>query len=413
MQVKFNSKEKLMKTLSTTLLLLVTCFSTSMLFSQASAQTETEPSQQAETEIRQPPDATVLEADQWTKVDASVERALTWLASQQQADGSFRSIDVGQPAITSFCLMAFLAQGESPANGQYQQELGDAIDFIVDQQKANGLISTRAPDGVPIPRDVEHYKIGAPSVYNHAISALALCEAYGQCNPEQAKRLTPVIEKAIAATLEMQGWGPKPRWAKGGWRYLDTKFELDADLSVTGWQLMFLRSAKNAGFEVPQKSIDAAVKYIEFCFLRDEDRQVYVYMTGVREASTRAMAGAGVLAMAHAGRHGSKEAIASGEWILKHDFKEYNKDTPIYGAHWAPDRYHYGCFLCTQAMFHLGGKYWEQFFPPLVETLLANQQADGSWPPEKYDKQFGNCYSTSLCILCLSAPNQMLPILQR
>jgi len=402
-----------MKTPPITLLLVVTCLSTGILFSQASAQTETEPSLQTEKELRRPPNVNVLDANQWKKVDASVQRGLTWLATQQQADGSFRSTDVGQPAITSFCLMAFLAQGENPANGQYQQQLEKAIDFIADQQKANGLISTKAPNDVPIPRKVEHYTVGAPSVYNHAIAGLALSEAYGQCNPDQAKRLAPIIEKAIAATLEMQGWRPKRAWSIGGWRYLDTDFDIDADLSSTGWQLMFLRSAKNAGFDVPKSSIDAAVKYVEKCFLKDGDRQVFVYMVGVREASTRAMAGAGVLAMAHAGKHDSEEAIASGEWILKRDFTQYNKDTPIHGAKWSPDRYHYGSFLCTQAMFQLGGKYWEQFYPPLVETLLNNQQADGAWPPEKNDKQYGSCYSTSLCILSMSVPNQVLPIFQR
>ena len=176
---------------------------------------------------------------------------------------------------------------------------------------------------------------------------------------------------------------------------------------------MFLRSAKNAGFDVPKKSIDAAVKYVRKCFLKDKDRQIYVYMVGVREASTRAMAGAGVLAMSHAGKHKSKQALTAGEWILKHDFKEYNKDKPIYGAHWAPDRYHYGCFMCTHGMFQLGGKYWRQFFPPVVQTLLTHQQDDGSWPPEKYDKQFGSCYSTSLCVLSLSVSDQLLPIFQR
>jgi len=124
------------------------------------------------------------------------------------------------------------------------------------------------------------------------------------------------------------------------------------------------------------------------------------------------MAGAGVLALAHAGKHDSKEAIASGEWILAHDFSNYNGDRPPYGG-WLRDRYHYGAVLCTQAMYQLGGKYWEQFFPPLVDTLLANQQFDGSWLPEKMEKQYGNCYTTSLVVLSLSVPNQLLPIFQR
>ena len=370
--------------------------------------------QEEATEARSAPDTKVLDAAQWKQLDESIQRGLQWLATQQQEDGSFESLDPAQPAVTSFCLMAFLAQGENPADGKYQKQLAKAVDFIVDQQKANGLIATTAPNAVPIPRDVEHANIGQTSAYNHAISALALCEAYGQCKPEQTKKLTPVIEKAIKVTLAMQRWEGKKKQDEGGWRYLGVPWpNNDSDLSVTSWQLMFLRSAKNAGFDVPEKSINAAVAYVDNCFHAHESRQVHGYITGQPLACTRAMAGAGVLALAHAGKHESKEAIASGEWILKHDFSKYNDDSPIFGSAWFVDRYHYGAVLCTQAMYQLGGKYWEKFFPPLVKALLANQKTDGSWPPEKHEKQFGSCYSTSLCILSLSVPDQMLPIFQR
>ena len=369
---------------------------------------------QAEEEPLAAPDANVLAADRWREVDGAVQRGLTWLAEQQKEDGSFESRTAGQPAVTSLCLMAFLAQGESPANGQYQKQLAVAIDFIADQQKPNGLIGMRAPGAVPIPRKGILNHLNASSVYNHAISALALSEAYGECTPDQAKRISPIIEKAIAATLEMQGWGGKKKEDVGGWRYLSLKPGGDSDLSITGWQLMFLRSAKNAGFDVPKKNIDAAVTYVENCFLQDQGNQgVHAYVVGQPFACTRGMAGAGVLAMAHAGKHDSKEAIASGEWILKHDFSNYNDDAPTYGVASCEEHYHYASFLCSQAMFQLGGKYWKQFYPPLVETLLANQQEDGAWPRESSARQYGNCYSTSLCILSMSVPNQMLPILQR
>jgi hypothetical protein len=66
-------------------------------------------------------------------------------------------------------------------------------------------------------------------------------------------------------------------------------------------------------------------------------------------------------------------------------------------------------------MYQLGGRYWEQFFPGVVKTLLANQQSDGSWPAESHfhDAQFGNAYTTALMVLTLGAPNQLLPIYQR
>lgn len=353
----------------------------------------------------------VLQTHQWEKVDASVERGLAWLAEQQQADGSFEAIDYAQPAVTSFCLMAFLAQGENLNDGKYKEQLSKALDFIILQQKPNGLIATSAPTVAPIPRTGNFFDVGMPCVYNHAISSMVLAEAYGQCSDEQTKKLKPVIEKAIAATLEMQRWKKAKKDETGGWRYLNPRPSGDSDLSLTGWQLMFLRSAKNAGFDVPKESIDAAVEFVERCFLKD--RKHFGYLVGNNSRCTRAMLGTGVLALAHAGHQDSEKAIASGDLILKNNFKKYNEGQ-LYANSPEPDRYHYGMFLCTQAMYHLGGKYWKQFFPPVVDALLANQEKDGGWPSEKQGwRPIGRCYSTSLCILALSVPNQMLPIFQR
>ena len=117
--------------------------------------------------------------------------------------------------------------------------------------------------------------------------------------------------------------------------------------------------------------------------------------------------------MAHAGKHDSKEAVASGDWLLKYGFSDYERGKPFFGQGLRDDRYHYGAVLCTQGMYQLGGKYWEQFFPPLVNAMLENQEKDGSWLTEGKEKPYGRCYTTSLSILSLSVPNQMLPIFQR
>jgi len=62
------------------------------------------------------------------------------------------------------------------------------------------------------------------------------------------------------------------------------------------------------------------------------------------------MAGAGVLAMAHAGKHRSKMAIEASNWILGRDFTKFNHE-PKCQCDWQDDRYNYGVFLCTQAMY--------------------------------------------------------------
>ena len=357
--------------------------------------------------------AEVLDAEQWKQIDDSVSRGLEWLASKQQEDGSFEGIDAGQPAVTGFCLMAFLAKGESPVDGKYSERLSKSIDYMVSQQKPNGLIATLGHGDSPISRQRRQRDVFASNaiVYNHAISALALSEAYGQCNEAQATVLNEVIEKAIAATIEMQNWKRKRDGEQGGWKYIIDAYTDSADLSMTCWQLMFLRSARNAGFDVPAESIERAVAFVERCF--EKEQGVFIYTVGYNKAISRAMAGAGIVAMAHGGKHDTEMAQRSGDWLLTRDFKEYNADEPAGGLRWQPDRYHYGVFHSTQAMYQLGGDHWKKFFPPVAQTLLANQQPDGSWPAEPYDEQYGNCYTTSLCVLALSVSDQILPIFQR
>jgi hypothetical protein len=213
----------------------------------------------------------------------------------------------------------------------------------------------------------------------------------------------------MVATLEMQRW-PKERTAdRGGWRYVVYNPESESDLSLTGWQLMFLRSARNAGFEVPKEAIDDAVAYVRRTF--DKEYGSFRYVIGNTEHGSRGMAGAGILALAHAGFHNSFEAQQTGKWLLQHSFDGYNVTKPA-ERH---DRYHYSLFNCCQGMYQLGSPYWKVFFPPTVRVVLEHQNPDGSWDAESYqrDRQFGNAYTTALVVLALGAPNQFLPIFQR
>ena len=140
---------------------------------------------------------------------------------------------------------------------------------------------------------------------------------------------------------------------------------------------------------------------------------VFEYVTGDDDDRSRAMAGAGILALAHAGFHGAPEAQNSAEWLLHHNFDRYNVILPL-GPN-RHDRYHYALFASCQGMYQLGGRYWQEFFPRTVSTLLANQLPDGSWPADSHwhDGQFGRAYTTALVVMTLGAPNQLLPIFQR
>jgi hypothetical protein len=355
--------------------------------------------------------ADVLTPAEWQKVEAAVNRALEWLARQQQADGSYPTVAKGQPGVTSLCMMAFMAHGHLPGEPKYGQQIERAANYIVRCQKQNGLFAIVGPDGPRIHRGIAH-EIGAPIAYNHAISSLALSEFYGLGEAKRTTRIEQAIEKSIEISLLMQQWPKDREIDRGGWRYIDDFDHEDSDLSVTGWQLMFLRSARNAGFDVPDKPIEEAVAYVRRTFSKEHGAFGYAAQTA--EPRSRGMAGAGILALANAGFHNAPESERSAAWLLRHDFKKYNEIMHL-PPEWPNDRYHYGVFQCCQAMYQLGGRHWQAFFPPVVKTLLANQQPNGSWAAEShhYDAQFGNAYTTALIVLSLGATNEMLPIYQR
>ena len=253
-------------------------------------------------------------------------------------------------------------------------------------------------------------------MYNHSIAGVALCEVYGMSDAAASERIRTAIEKALAFTRKKQIARKRHPGDKGGWRYLREREEPeDADLSVTSWQLMFLRAAKNAGFHVPSEQIDEAMAYVVRRFDRSVGTFEYVRNSPQGAAKrramrttrhTRAMAGSGILSLALGGMHNTAMARSAGQWILRNNFDRYNQGP-------GGDRYHYGAYYCSQAMFQLGGEYWRQFYPRLVRVLVANQNRDGSWGPESGSSRWGVAYSTAMAVQALTVPYQLAPIYQR
>jgi len=367
-------------------------------------------------DLRQPlgvPSRNILTAEEWKRVDLSIKRGLEYLISQQAADGSFPTRENGQPGVTSLCVMCFLANGYLPGEGKYGKELSKAVKYVCSLQTESGVIAFAHPkEGAEISREFGHY-VGKTVAYGHAIASLMLSEVYGMTGGADDLIDETVIQRCLDVSLQMHQW-PKPRDVdRGGWRYAQKQNDAESDLSLTGWQIMFLRSAKNAGFEVPAEPIDEAVKYVLRCYRPDYGTFNY-YIRDKEDRRSRGMAGAGILALAHAGMHNREEAISAGNWILKHGFEEYNDQLRFDQSGWFNDCYHYGVFYCSQGMYQLGGKYWKSFFPKTSAVLIENQRLNGSWDAcNGLAEKFGKCYSSSMSILALSAPNQLLPIFHR
>ncbi|MEZ6046065.1 MAG: hypothetical protein R3C11_10890 [Planctomycetaceae bacterium] len=335
-----------------------------------------------------------LTTAQWQKIDTAVANGLQYIAANQQPDGSFAAPSSGQPGITSLCIMAFLSRGYTPQHGPYGPQLDKAINFVLNSQQSSGIISTG----------------GSRPNYHHAISGLMLGEAYGQTSGSMSKRIKTSIEKALAYSRMRQTLPKRNAQDKGGWRYHRPYGPNDSDLTASAWNLMFYRSAKNAGFEVPREYVEDAMGYIKRSF--DPEIGGFVYTLNkswIEEyyASGATVAG-GIVSLAMAGEHNTPMAREAGEWILRNPFDNYNR------RRHPDDRYHYSAYYCSQAMFLLGGDYWDRFFPTYLDTVCANQRPTGAWDRERSHESFmGDVYTTSLMVLSLTPPYQMLPIYQR
>jgi hypothetical protein len=350
--------------------------------------------------------AAALSPAEWAQVEICVDRALAWIATQQAADGSFPTRPTAQPAVTSLCVLAFLSRGHQPGAGPYGAQLNHAIDFVLGCQMSDGLFSYETPEPV--------FKITGSSytaTYNHAIAGLMLGEVFGHVSGLRSKDVKQALQKALQYTRDLQIRPKKYPNDRGGWRYLRIQghpMDADSDLSVTGWQLMFLRSARNAEFKVPQQYIDDAMDYVHRTWNERKGMFHYEISASQSDRYTRGLMGSAILSLALGGQHQSPEALAAGDWLLAHPFREFSEQ--IGGS----DRFFYSMYYCSQAAAQLGGHYWAGIFPPIAGILLQVQHPDGSFPLEnRNDGMFGPVYSSALAVLSLTPAYQILPVYQR
>jgi hypothetical protein len=235
-------------------------------------------------------------------IDDSIARALAYLSAEQQPSGAWLTDAWGEsPAITSLAVMAFLAAGHVPGEGPYGEQINKGIRWVIDQQQPSGLLIRRAQSHGPM--------------YDHGIATLMLAEVSGMVDEADAPVVRRTLEKAVRLILQSQAVRKIPRH-QGGWRY---QFDsLDSDLSVTVWQVMALRAAKDIGCDVPAESIDAAVDYVKKC--EDRRQRGFGYQPG--NGTTPTMTGSGITCLEVCGTHQTEEALAAAQWLLDHPLNE-------------------------------------------------------------------------------------------
>jgi hypothetical protein len=322
----------------------------------------------------------------------AIDHGLEYLARTQHENGAWGSNQyTGNVAVTSLAALAFMAGGHQPGRGQYGKNVERALEYVL-SKKSND------PKGFLYSAGGSNF--GA--MYSHGFGTLFLGEAYGMVsNRDLQKRVRETLEDAVTLIVKAQNT------QQGGWRYDTTGSS--ADVSVTICQIMALRSARNAGLQVPKSVVEKCTKYVKECQNSDGG---FNYMKGARANSAFPRSAAGVVALYCAGVYEGPEIEKGLNYLLQ--FKPgaiggYQPRFPRGGMN--EMHYFYGQYYAAQAMWTAGGRYWQEWFPAIRDELLARARGSnsGAWS----DPTVCADYGTAMACIILQLPNNYLPIMQK
>jgi hypothetical protein len=323
------------------------------------------------------------------QVDEALGRAMQYLlAAQDPATGGIHNKMRHETAMTSLAVLALASCGHQPA---------DATPEGLAMQRAVAYVLR------PEAQEKDGYfgQTDGSRMYGHGITTLMLAEMLGMgANGAQDDLIRDKCRRAIDLILRAQKVS-KNDSNRGGWRYSPDSG--DSDLSVTVWQTMALRAAKNAGLDVPKEAIDNAVGYIRRLYQPDTEKKGklggFGYQTKGRETSTTAE---GLLALQVCGQYDAEEVIGASDRLLKESLRQ--------GERW----FFYTTYYYAQGMYQRGGQHAEEGRRVVGNLLLPLQSREGWWEGiNGEERQGGKVYATAMATLSLAVKNHFLPIYQR
>lgn len=325
--------------------------------------------------------------------EQAVADALDWLKRHQMKDGSWSlkgdyedgsSIE-NKVSATAMALLAFQGAGHTDRAGTHAATVEKGWKYLFRQLDADGSFL----QGGSIPN--QHRP------YTQAQATIALCELYAMtADPE----LKPKAQAAINYCLQWQA-------PEGGWRYTPG---IESDLSVTGWFLMALQSARMGKLDVPEDALVNVDKFLGTVASKPMEGQEfalgsrYQYRDSRAEKATPTMTAEGLLCRQYRGWNQDDPRLVEG--------MDYLLDNPIKWEE--PDVYYW--YYATQVAHHLEGDAWRNWNKDMRQIIPENQEKrgreKGSWDPARDDNgvKAGRLFMTCLCTYMLEVYYRHLPI---
>ena len=325
------------------------------------------------------------------------DAGIRYLLKTQDADGSWKDGQAGA-GVTGMAMMVLLASGEDPNYGPYRVPIRKALRNMIGQQDGGTGFFGDQRGG------------GHDSMYQHGFAMLALAEAYdavddrGLWTEPGAVRGVPGAGRPIGKALELavrRAVSSAKQNPLGGWRYgPDAK---DADTSVSGAVLMGLLAARNAGIEVPDETIDRAIKY----YVSMTGGNGQVGYSGGAGGGSDAVTSIGVLVYAIARRQELPQYKASLKYLVGRSLASAGQQAGMDGYPGYTDYYR------AQALFQGDVAAWEKWNAGLVRSLKAMQGKDGSLAGGRGMGGMQGTVTTALYLLSLAVNYKFLPVYER
>jgi hypothetical protein len=320
------------------------------------------------------------------------DTGLRYLLKTQDASGAWKSPQ-GSPAPTGMALMVLLASGEDPNFGPYRGPIRRAIRSLINAQDGSvGYIGGE----------------GNPSMYHHGFAMLGLAEAYGvvddrglwtevgaQGGAGQGRSIGKALELAVRAAVTANKKNPT-----GGWHYGPEM--PSADTSVSGAVLMGLLAARNSGIEVPDETIDRAIKY----YVSMTGGNGNVGYSGGAGNGTEATTSIGVLVFSIARRQALPQYKSAKAYLEKASAGGAVVGNRQMGVRGQGSSYEH--YYRAQALFQCDVAAWEKWNAGLVKVLKSQQAKDGS-----FAMTYGAEVDTPLTLLALAVNYKFLPVYER
>lgn len=301
----------------------------------------------------------------------------------------------GDIACTSLALLCFLGYGHDGVNqSRYRKVVASGLQWLLAQQRPDGSFGERN--------------------YEHPIAVMAIADALAATNGRLPAPFRPAAQKGIDVLLARQN--PSPDGKTGsGWDYSRPNPRRD-DSSVTGWNIMALKSGYIAGLSTGN-GLAGGKAWLERAWraanpdpgkLTAYDQSGFPYTVDPTTSTTERdhLVGLGATCAAFLGRQ-------RGDVMLESMVNRIvAKDLPTM-VRWPCNTYL--LYYDTMAMFQAtcdvrqSDPRWVAWYQPVTDMLTGSQRRDegcfdGSWDfqgTQFHGNDTGRLLSTALCCLSL------------